>query len=201
MNLEFNKIAASILLAGLIAMVAGTAAKIFYGNQPTHGSHEEKRGYKIEGVEAAVGATAVAIDIPTLLAAGDATKGATIANKCMTCHTFEKGEANKIGPNLWAILGAKTAHMEGFAYSSALAGMKGVWNYEEIWGFINNPAKYLKGTKMSFAGIKKPEELADLIAFLRTKHDNAPALPAIKAPEAKADEAKEEKAEEVKKAN
>jgi cytochrome c len=82
--------------------------------------------------------------------------------------------------------------MPGFAYSSALAGKNGVWNYDEIWHFLNNPAKYLKGTKMSFAGIKKPEELADVIAYLRTQHDNAPALPAIKVEEPKAEEVKTE---------
>jgi len=183
MNLEFNKIAASILLAGLIAMIAGTAAKIFYGAESEHHAGDVKRGYSIE-VTDAVAATAapVAIDIPALLAAGDAVRGANAAKKCQTCHSFEKGGAAKIGPNLWGVIGGKKAHIAGFAYSKALTEKGGNWTYEEVWEFINNPMKYLPGTKMSFAGIKKPEELADLIAYMRTMADSSPELPK---PEAK----------------
>jgi cytochrome c len=181
MNLEFNKLAAAILIAGLVAMVAGTIAKILY--QP---EEIEKRGYKIEGVEtASTSETKQAINIPKLLAAGNAESGANIAKKCMTCHSFEKGGEAKVGPNLWGVLGGKTAHVAGFAYSKGLAEKNSTWTYEEIWEFLNNPAKYIKGTKMSFAGLKKPEELADVIAYLRKMHDNPPALPEVKETEEK----------------
>lgn len=183
--MEFNKIAASILLAGLIAMICGTAAKIFYGAEgEEHAEGKVKRGFAIEVVDnanAQEAAAPVALDIPALLAAGDATRGANVAKKCQLCHDFTKGGPAKIGPNLWGVIGGKRAHMAGFAYSKALTDKGGNWSYEEIWEFINNPMKYLPGTKMSFAGIKDPKELADIIAYLRTQADSSPALPAAAA--------------------
>lgn len=191
MNLEFNKIAASILLAGLVAMLAGTAAKIVYTGG--HAGHEEKRGFQVEVVEeaAAGAAAAVVIDIPALLATGDATAGEAITKKCAACHDFTKGGPNKVGPNLYNIIGNKKAHKEDFQYSKAMLehqakGEK--WGYDEIWGFVHAPAKYMPGTKMAFAGVKNPKELADLIAYLRTLSDNPVALPKVTAPAAPAAE-------------
>jgi cytochrome c len=192
MNLEFNKIAASILVAGIVAMTCGTIAKAMYLGEDAHpksakGEHaEEKRGYKIEVAEVAGGGAAPAaavINIPELLSKADAAQGEKVAKVCLTCHSFEKNGANKVGPNLYGFVGGKKAHISGFAYSKVLTEMaaKGdVWDIENTWAFLNAPQKYAKGTKMSFAGVKKPEDLAALIVYLNKNSDKPVALPAAK---------------------
>ncbi|MDX1950481.1 MAG: cytochrome c family protein [Rickettsiales bacterium] len=181
MNLEKNKIIASILLAGLLAMLSGTASKILYGSN-SHSETDEKRGYKIEGVVADANATeakAEEIDKLALIASADATAGANVAKKCVACHSFEKGGANKVGPNLWNIVNKAKAETAGFQYSKTLLDMKSQkWGYEELWAFINAPQAYAKGTKMAFAGVKNPQDLANLIAHLRNFSDSPAPLPA-----------------------
>ncbi len=180
MNLEKNKIIASILLAGLLAMLSGTAAKILYGAS-SHSEGEEKRGYKIEGVVADANASESKqeeVDKLGLIASADANAGANVAKKCLTCHSFEKGGANKVGPNLWNIVNKAKAATAGFQYSKTLTEMKSQkWGYEELWAFLNAPQAYAKGTKMAFAGVKNPQELANLIAHLRTFSDAPAPLP------------------------
>lgn len=181
MNLENNKIIAAILLAGLIAMISGTAAKILYSGGSSHHEAEEKRGFKIEGVaedNSAGEEKKVEVDKNTLIATASAEQGANSAKKCLTCHSMNKGEAAKVGPNLWGIVDGNHAHMAGFQYSKVISDMKDKkWTYEELWAFINNPQAYAKGTKMAFAGIKNPQELANVIAYLRTLSDSPVPLP------------------------
>lgn len=127
-----------------------------------------------EAAEAADTGTATAevapaFDYATYVA--DATKGAALAAKCKACHTFEQGGANRTGPNLWGVVNRKVAGHEGFAYSTAMvdhAKAAPVWDDKALFEFIENPRKVVEGTKMQFAGLKKPEERADLIAYLKT---------------------------------
>jgi cytochrome c len=113
-----------------------------------------------------------------LLAKADPDHGAQIARQCQACHNFAKGGPNMVGPNLWGVVDGPHAHKADFAYSEAMKNFKGIWDYESINNFIAHPQVYLSGTKMGFAGLKKPEERADVIAWLRLQSDNPAPLPA-----------------------
>ncbi len=129
------------------------------------------------GAAAGVGA-APAADIKTLLASADAGAGEKIFGKCKACHNADKGGANQVGPNLWNVVGAPIAHHEGFSYSPALAGKSGgKWTYEELDTYLTSPKSFAPGTKMTFAGLTKAEDRANVIAFLRSRSDTPPPLP------------------------
>lgn len=175
-GLELNKIAASVLVAGIIAMVCGILAEAFYEPEAP-----KARGYSVEvAEEAPAGAAAEkkAVELGLLLASANIDKGKEVAKKCLTCHTLEKGEPNKIGPNLHGIVGADHAHKGDFAYSDAMKALHGKpWDIESLYHFIYNPKGYIAGTKMAFAGVKKPEDLANLLAYLNAQSDSPKALP------------------------
>lgn len=209
--MELNKIAAAILLAGLIGMITGKVAMILYTGSPVEhaDSHDAKRGYSIEVTEAdssAGGAPKeekLASIIP-LLASADVAAGESIyAKKCATCHTHDKGGKHLTGPNQWNIVNRQKGSSAGFGYSKALAALTDKqWGYDELNGFLLNPKKYTPGTIMAFAGIKKDTERANVIAYMRTFSDSPapiPEAPAAPAPEAEAPAADAEKAESEKK--
>ena len=136
-----------------------------------------------EGGEAAgAGAeAAAAVPIATLLASADATAGEAVFKKCGACHTGEKGGPNKVGPNFWGVVNRPIASHEGFAYSGPMKefsqGGSVVWDYEHLNEFLLSPKADIKGTAMGFAGVKKDEERANLIAYLRTLADSPAPLP------------------------
>ncbi|MDM8335470.1 c-type cytochrome [Wolbachia pipientis] len=174
--MELNKIAASILFSGLLIMIVSNVVDMLY-------SPEE---YKIEHQTiVAVGSNEpqqkieqVALDIGALMQNASFEKGKFAAKKCIACHSFEKGGANKVGPNLWNIVGNKKAHLgNSFNYSKAVLEKGGKWGYEELFAFLRNPKAYIKGTRMAFAGISNPQEVADLVSYLRQLSDNPVALP------------------------
>ena len=145
----------------------------------------EKPGFAIEAAEPAEGgagsAAAEAKPIADLLATANAEAGAAVFKKCQACHTGEKGGPNKVGPDLWDIVDRPVASHEGFAYS---AGMKEFskggtekWTYDNLNHFITSPKKLVKGTAMGFAGLKKDEDRANVIAYLRTLSDSPKPLP------------------------
>ena len=145
----------------------------------------ETAGFTIaapEGGEAAEPVPApAAVPIATLLASADATAGEAVFKKCAACHTGEKGGANKVGPNLWGIVNRPIASHEGFAYSGPMKefsqGGSVVWDYEHLDEFLISPKADVKGTAMGFAGLKKDDERANLIAYLRTLADSPAPLP------------------------
>lgn len=165
-----------------------------------HSEAPEKEGFAIiaeEGTSEAGGAAEEAeVDIKPLLASADVTAGATVFKKCASCHTSEKGGANKVGPNLWGVVDRPIASHEGFAYSAGMktfAEANKTWTYDHLSFFVEAPKKHVPGTAMGFAGVKKPEERASLIAWLREQADTPVALPEASAaatPAAEGDAAK-----------
>jgi cytochrome c len=131
-----------------------------------------------EGAAAAGAQPADAGDgIGTLLAQADVDAGAKDARKCAACHSFEEGGPAKIGPPLWNVVGRDIAAVEDFAYSDALAGKEGAWDYQTLDVYLAGPREWAPGTKMAFAGIKKPEERADIILYLRSLSSDPAPLP------------------------
>lgn len=175
-SLEGNKIFAALLTAGIIAMGSGVASRILF--QP-HELEEPVIRLAAEETEAPAEAEAAPSEpLPVLLAAADPAVGEQVAKKCAACHSFDAGGANKVGPNLYGIVGAKVAHAEGFSYSPAMAEHGGEWTWESLDAFLLAPKDWLPGTKMSFAGLKKDSERAALLAYLRTLSDSPVELPA-----------------------
>ena len=178
MSLEFNKIAAAVLMAGIIAMFSG-----FIASQLFHVETLHENAYQIAGVgepsgPVGGGAAAAPESILGLLAGADTAKGEqSFKSACTTCHTVDEGGANKIGPNLWAVIGRDVASHAGFSYSSAMKAKEGVWSYGELSAFLTAPAKHLPGTKMTYAGLKKVQDRANLIAYLRNQAATPVPLP------------------------
>ena len=174
---SFNTVAGCVLASALFAMVVGKVS-----NAVVHPHKLDKPALAVSNEAPTQTAAAPAtIDIPPIgpkLAGANVEAGKAIFMKqCFTCHTTDKGGANKVGPNLWDIVGRKKASHDGFSYSSALQSKGGDWSYEDINHMIVKPQGYVRGTKMAFAGLAKEQDRADVIAFLRTMSDNPAPLP------------------------
>jgi cytochrome c len=174
--LLMNKIAGAVLFAGLIAMVSGFVAELL-----VHPKMLKENVYVVAVPEAASTAAAAPKEIEPIapmLASADLAKGEAAAKKCVACHSFDKGGPNKVGPNLFNVVGGHRAHMATFSYSNTLAGMKDQnWEYEDLNKFLANPKAVVPGTKMAFAGISSAKERADVIAYLRSLSDSPKPLP------------------------
>ena len=178
---ELNKIAGAVLATALFIMGMQTLAGIvFTVNTP------DKLAFSIEVEEDTGAETDTAgdeeqtISMAALLSEADVEKGAKAMKKCAQCHTWDKGGAQKIGPNLYGILGRQVATVEGFQYSKALLARApeiGTWTYEAMNEFIKSPKGFVKGTKMVFPGIKKDNQRANLVLYLRDQSDSPMALP------------------------
>ena len=118
--------------------------------------------------------------------AQDAAAGKTSFNKCMACHNADKGGANQLGPNLWAVIGEPVGQGKGFAFSDALAKKGGSWNWDNLSQWLTSPRAFAPGTKMTFAGLSNPQDRANVIAFLNQHSDAPKPLPAAPAPAAAA---------------
>lgn len=178
MDNRSNTIAGWVLGAGIVALGASiVTAELFHQERP------EKMGYPIEGVVIkGEGGAEAEVPIANLLAAADAAKGEGQFKKCTACHTINKGGAAGQGPNLWGVMGSGIAkHSPGFPYSPALAGKGGDWDWENMSQWIKSPRDFASGTKMTFAGIGKAEDRANLLAYLNAQSDSPLPLPAPQA--------------------
>lgn len=179
-SFELNKIAGALLAALLVAVGLKEIAHVVYDRPKL-----ETPGYEIVVAEAddagaqtqEVQEEEPAVPIGQLLQTASLDNGKRLIRRCTACHVFEKGGNNRVGPPMWEIVGRQVASVEGFSYSNALEERGGVWSYEFLDCFLENPKGCVEGTKMVYAGLKKPEDRADLILYLRSLSDNPQPLP------------------------
>jgi cytochrome c len=177
---QFNTIAGWTLAAGIVALGATIVTGQLFKHHPV-----EAGGYAVESADGgAEGGVAKDPPIALLMQTADAAKGAEVFKKCASCHTINNGGANGIGPNLYGTMGEGIGEGKGgFAFSAALSGHGGKWDFESMNAWLKSPKKFAEGTKMSFAGLSKPEDRANLIAYMNAQGSNLP-LPAAPAAEA-----------------
>jgi cytochrome c len=176
-SFEINKILGAILFTCLVTLTLNIAAGAMFSP-----AKPAKPGYEIAVVEhpaegAKPEAAAPPEPIEKLLATAAVDKGEQSAKKCAACHTFTKGGPNRVGPNLWGIINRPKGSEPGFAYSDAIKSKGGNWTIDDLNQFLANPRAYAPGTKMTFVGLPKGSERADVIAYLNTLADNPAPLP------------------------
>lgn len=180
-SFELNKVLGALLGAIFVVFSVSLVADAIFAPHPP-----ATQGFAIEVSEEVAGGPAE--DVPSgpsaleLIATADAAAGEAAFRRCTACHTAEEGGANRVGPNLWDIVNRPVAGVPGFAYSAgmqAFAEGGTVWDYEHLSGFLVNPRGYVPGTSMSFAGIRDPQEEANLIAYLRTLSNDPAPLPEV----------------------
>lgn len=174
-DLNFNKVAGAVLATGLAIVGLGQLSSGLFSKEPV-----AKAGYAVE-VAAETGGAAEKPDVPpdwgTVLPAADVAAGAAVFEKCKSCHNADNGGANGTGPNLWAVEGRKPGSHPGFGYSQGMTdfGAKTpVWDYDHIYEFVKNPQKYISGTKMTFVGLKQPQDRINVIAYLHAQGGSLP---------------------------
>jgi cytochrome c len=175
---RFTTIAGWVLFAGIVALGTSIVSGLYFNQE-----RPEKMGYPIEGVVVEGEGTAEpAKPIEFYLASADPAAGEQVFKKCAACHNADKGGANQLGPNLWGVLGEPIGKgANGFAFSDALSGKGGTWNWDNLAVWLSSPKAFAPGTKMTFAGLGKPEDRANVIAFLNAHSDSPLPLPAAPA--------------------
>ena len=175
-SFELNKILGAVLATCLVLLALNIGASaLFAPEKPA------KPGFQIaikdEHGGGAPAAAAPAEPIEVLLAKASVEKGQATAKQCVACHTFEKGGPNRVGPNLWNVVGRPKASEAGFNYSAGMKAKGGNWTFEDLNHFLTSPRAFVAGTAMSFAGLSRDQQRADVIDYLRTLADNPQPLP------------------------
>jgi cytochrome c len=177
-DLFLNKVAAGLLATGLLVVGLAELSDIVFKARPP-----KKPGYVIAVQTAATNGAAAEVrpDWGMVLPAANVQAGATVAEKCKACHNLDNGGPNLTGPNLYGVEGRKPGTHAGFAYSSAMTGFGAkhlAWTYDDLFDFVKNPQADIPGTKMTFVGLKKPEDRINVIAYLRNLSASPPPIPA-----------------------
>jgi len=167
-----NKIIISIVLAIILVLGINKIANIiFYVEKPEKSAYQVTNVASSENTETS-STESKTTDIMALLASANVSDGEKVFKKCAACHSISKGGSNKIGPALWGVLGRKAGSVQDYKYSKTLAAYGKSWSFEEMNGFLTNPKEWIKGTKMSFAGLKKEKERAAIILYMNNNSDN-----------------------------
>ena len=177
-SFELNKIIAAVLMVALIVIGIGKLTEVIF-----HVEKPKTPGYAVD-VEQVVASSAASsenveekIDIAALMATGDLAVGEKVFKKCAACHSIVKGGKNNIGPALYNVVGRQIGSVNDYKYSKALSGYGKEWSFEELNGYLLKPAKWIKGTKMAFAGLRKEKDRASVILYLNQNSDNPLPLP------------------------
>ncbi len=178
-SFELNKIIAAVLMVALIVIGIGKLSNVIF-----HVEKPEVPGYAVDVAQTAVTKakansemTKEKIDMAALMALGDLATGEKVFKKCAACHSIVKGGKNNIGPALYNVVGRKVGAVSDYKYSKALSGYDKEWSFEELNGYLIKPAKWIKGTKMAFAGLRKEKDRASVILYLNENGDNPLPLP------------------------
>jgi len=180
-SFEWNKIAGAVLASVLVVIGISNLGGILFHEEPL-----AENAYVVEGVVEEGAGTVVAekeeepvTPLPVLLAEASAEKGERVFKKCAACHSVNAADGNKVGPNLHGVVGAAVAHLDNFAYSDAFKAHGGTWTFAELDHYLENPAAHIPGNKMSFAGLRKPGDRADVILYMNQNSDNPLPLPEV----------------------
>ena len=177
-SFELNKIIAAVLMVALLVIGIGKISDVIF-----HVEKPETPGYAVEDdqvVNASISnlePTEQKVDIAALMTMGDVTSGEKIFKKCAACHSIVKGGKNKIGPALYNVVGRQVGGVGDYKYSKALASYNKSWTFEELNGFLLKPSKWIKGTKMAYAGLRKESDRASVIKYLNQNSDSPKPLP------------------------
>ena len=177
-SFELNKIIAAVLIVALLVIGIGKLSDVIF-----HVEKPETPGYAVDMEQTITANTTSAktveekIDIAALMAMGDITLGEKVFKKCAACHSIVKGGKNNIGPALYNVVGRQIGVVSDYKYSKALSGYGKEWTFEELNGYLIKPAKWIKGTKMAFAGLRKESDRASVILYLNQNSDNPLPLP------------------------
>ncbi len=178
-SFELNKIIAAVLLVALIIIGIGKLSDIiFYVEKPETPGYVVEVEQEVTAITESKSDTSVEkVDIAALMAMGNVTHGEKVFKKCAACHSIVKGGKNNIGPALYNVVNRQVGVVNDYKYSKALSGYEKNWTFEELNGYLIRPAKWIKGTKMAFAGLKKEKDRASVILYLNQNSDNPLPLP------------------------
>jgi len=177
-SFEINKIVAAVLMVALLIIGIGKLSNVIF-----HVEKPKTPGYAIEVEQATKVSSSTEkvveekVDIASLMSMGDIALGEKVFKKCAACHSIVKGGKNNIGPALYNVVGRKTGAVTDYKYSKALASFDKEWTFEELNGYLTKPAKWIKGTKMAFAGLRKEKDRASVIKYLNQNSDSPLPLP------------------------